>query len=69
MNPTSRKPFTDGFNSFSHFVFGYFSAPYRLITPIFLGYQFLEKENPENLYIDIFEFMMGHLTNEFITIN
>lgn len=53
-----RPLFTDGFNSFWHFVFGVLSVRFLIIVPLFLAYQ-LSDIYEKNVWIDIGEFVIG----------
>jgi len=52
-----RYPFTDGFNSLSHLIFGIVSFKISLVIPLFLFYQF---QNKQNLLVDLAEFGCGY---------
>jgi hypothetical protein len=54
-----RDPFTDGFNSLSHFVFGVASIYYPIAVPIYLTYQFQRITLGDNSPTDIKEFGIG----------
>ncbi len=58
----SRSLFSDGWNSFSHVGFGFFSGENPWIMPAFFFYQ-LAKRNPDT-EIDILEFMAGFFLNK-----
>lgn len=51
--------FSDGWNSFWHFVFGCLSVFSWQITPIFSAYQFLDPFE-KNILVDFSEFFLGH---------
>ena len=53
-----RPLFTDGFNSFWHVVFGILAVQFKIIIPLFVGYQFLDIYE-KNVWIDIGEFTIG----------
>jgi len=54
-----RWPFTDGFNSFSHVLFGIISYVVPILIPAFLAYQFILYPD-KNSGIDVFEFAVGY---------
>lgn len=58
MIPAARPPFTDGWNSASHFALGYVFAG-RLLLP-FLAYQILIKPDA-NSPVDTAEYLLGWL--------
>lgn len=61
--PTSITPrgvFTDGWNSFFHFIEGLFAIRYPLLVPFCIVYQLLDR-NDHNAFVDIAEFLWGHL--------
>ena len=49
-----RNLFTDGLNSFWHFLFGFLSFYYKLIFPVFIVYELSNYKDP-NLLIDFSE--------------
>jgi hypothetical protein len=53
-----RPVFTDGWNSFWHFVFGIIGYKFSLIVPMFLFYQYILKYD-YNSEIDTLEFEAG----------
>ena len=57
-----RLPFTDGFNSLSHFVFGVLAFYWYIIIPIFIIYQLKDIWTDKNVFIDILEFILGFIT-------
>jgi hypothetical protein len=61
----SRPLFTDGWNSFWHFLFGFISIRYVLIMPFFVLYQ-LYSFNDVNLHIDLVEYFIGYLLSYFL---
>ncbi len=61
----SRPLFTDGWNSFWHFFFGFISIKYILIMPFFVLYQ-LYSFNDVNLHIDLVEYFIGYLLSYFL---
>jgi len=66
--PTSTIPrniFTDGMNSFWHFVFGMFAVKFPLLVSIFILYQILDRHDI-NLCIDILEFLLGFTITYFL---
>lgn len=56
----SRPLFTDGLNSFFHFLFGVLAARYFILIPLFISYQLLDPEDI-NLFVDINEFLLGYI--------
>jgi hypothetical protein len=59
-----RDLFTDGFDSFWHFVFGIFAFYFGWLILLFFAYQFtpLDKDPYEkNTLIDLTEFALGYL--------
>ena len=54
-----RPLFTDGFNSFWHFVFGLLAVRFLIIMPIFIAYQCIDIYE-ENILIDLGEFFIGY---------
>ncbi len=56
--PKHRKIFTDSYNSLWHFIFGILAVFYNPIYIFFILYQLI---NPyeKNLFIDLFEFLIG----------
>lgn len=66
-NLTRRVMFNDGFNSLVHVTLGYLSSSCDMILPIFIAYQFFEK-NQENTFIDVGEFIFGMFLEKVTTI-
>ena len=60
-----RPLFTDGWNSFWHFFFGFISIKYVLVMPFFVLYQ-LYSFNDVNLHIDLVEYFIGYLLSYFL---
>ena len=56
----SRQLFTDGYNSFWHFVFGFISIFCVYIIPLFVIYQLIDLYDV-NLFIDLGEFAIGYV--------
>jgi hypothetical protein len=54
----SRALFTDGYNSFWHFLFGTMSFYIKYIIPIFVLYQLYDYTDV-NLWVDLMEFGLG----------
>lgn len=54
-----RQLFTDGWNSFWHFVFGFIALYNIVISVLFILYQ-LYDYNDKNLFVDLFEFLIGY---------
>ena len=52
--------FTDGVNSFIHFILGLISYIFPIITPVFLLYQFTAHPD-KNTIIDLSEFAIGYI--------
>ena len=52
--------FTDGLNSFLHFILGIVSYKIPIIIPGFLGYQFVWKPD-SNKFVDTTEFVSGFM--------
>ena len=52
--------FTDGWNSAWHLVFGYLAVRYPLFVSLFIVYQFLNIYEV-NVFVDVLEFVAGHL--------
>jgi len=63
----SRPLFTDGVNSFFHFIFGVFAIRYSILIPLFISYQLLDPEDV-NIFVDINEFIIGYIVG-FIMLN
>jgi len=57
-NNKSRPLFTDGWNSFWHFVFGILTIKYIYILPLFLAYQIIDSSD-KNMCIDLAEYFIG----------
>jgi hypothetical protein len=57
---TPRKLFTDCWNSFWHIIFGVFAVKIRIMVPIFIYYQLMDKED-HNVFVDLLEFMYGYI--------
>ena len=55
-----RELFTDGFNSFWHFVFGVFAFYFGWLVLLFFAYQ-LKDPYEKNVFIDLTEFLLGYL--------
>lgn len=53
-----REPFTDGWNSFWHVLFGILSIRVFVIIPIFVTYQLIDFHDI-NLFVDLLEFFIG----------
>jgi hypothetical protein len=62
-----RAIFTDGWNSVWHFAFGYLALQYPIFVSIFIVYQFLNIYEV-NVFVDILEFLVGHLMACVLTI-
>lgn len=58
---TPRGVFTDGWNSFWHFVEGLFAIRFPLLVPLCVVYQLLDRHDI-NAFVDIAEFLWGHFT-------
>jgi hypothetical protein len=56
----SRPLFTDGLNSFFHFIFGVLAIRYSILIPLFISYQLLDPEDV-NIFVDINEFIIGYI--------
>lgn len=56
---SARLLFTDNWNSFWHIIFGLFAVKIKILVPIFILYQFLDKED-ENVFVDVYEFICGY---------
>jgi len=68
--PTSVSPrgfFEDAWNSFWHVVFGILSMKMTSITPIFLLYQLLDRQEI-NVLVDIGEFIVGQIVGWIFTL-
>ena len=50
--------FTDGWNSFWHFVFGMLTIRFLFILPLFVLYQWMDY-NDVNLVVDLVEYFIG----------
>ena len=57
-----RRLFTDGWNSFWHFLFGKVGVYSNIVTIIFIMYQ-LKDPYDKNLVIDLTEFALGYLVS------
>ena len=55
-----RRLFTDGYNSFWHFVFGIVSIYYMFVIPLFILYQLIDPYEI-NIMVDITEFAIGYI--------
>jgi hypothetical protein len=53
-----RNIFTDGLNSFWHFVIGMFAVKFPILVSLFIFYQILDRYDI-NICIDILEFILG----------
>lgn len=53
--------FTDNWNSFWHLIFGVFAVKLKIIVPLFIFYQFLDKTEI-NVFVDIIEFLWGYIS-------
>jgi hypothetical protein len=62
-----RNLFTDGLNSFWHFLFGFLSFYYKLIFPVFIIYELTNYKDP-NLLIDFSEFFIGFMLSKALNI-
>jgi hypothetical protein len=62
-----RAIFTDGWNSVWHFAFGYLALQYPIFVSMFVVYQFLNIYEV-NVFVDILEFLSGHLLACVLTI-
>ena len=51
--------FTDGWNSFWHFVLGILSQKYQIILLIFLTYQVVKHSHISDSFAGILEFLIG----------
>jgi hypothetical protein len=54
-----RAPFTDGWNSIWHVIFGGLAVYFPIIALVFLFYQMV-LQGKQNDLIDIFEFLVGY---------
>jgi hypothetical protein len=59
-----RDLFTDRWNSFWHFIFGFLGSYYRPVLDVFITYQMVDPLE-KNMLIDIFEGMIGFITGLF----
>lgn len=55
----ARPLFTDGWNSFWHFFFGFIALKYEWIIPVFILYQLYDYYD-KNILVDIAEFFVGY---------
>ena len=58
----SRPLFTDGWNSFWHFIFGILSVHFVYIMPFFVIYQLIDI-NDKNLFVDLIEYIIGFIAS------
>lgn len=56
-----RRFFTDHWNSMWHFVFGVFSIKFPLLVPLFILYQCMTDLFNDDIFVDIWEFLIGHI--------
>lgn len=62
-NNKIRKLFSDGYNSFFHFLFGIMAIKFPYIIPLFISYQLFEDVltmEEKNTSVDISEFFIGY---------
>ena len=64
---TPRRFFSDGFNSLSHFFFGYATNHCPIIGPIFITYQIAYSNPGDSTLIDFHEYLAGLITGVFMT--
>lgn len=57
---STRGLFTDGWNSFAHFTFGYLAVSTPSILPLFAIYQLKDVANDPNTSVDVLEFGIGY---------
>jgi hypothetical protein len=60
-----RSIFTDGMNSFWHFVIGMFAVKFPLLVSLFIFYQILDRHDV-NICVDILEFVLGFTITYFL---
>jgi hypothetical protein len=63
-----RDLFTDGWNSFWHFIFGFLGAFYHPVLSVFIVYQMIDPLE-HNMLIDIFEGMVGFVAGLYFKLN
>jgi hypothetical protein len=56
-----RPLFSDGWNSFWHFIFGMIAAKYNIILILFLGYEIFKHKSISQSYASITEFFIGYI--------
>lgn len=66
--PYTRPLFSDGWNSFIHFMLGFVSAHEVMIIPFFLGYQLYQYRPYDNTITDIEEYTLGFLAGSIIPV-
>lgn len=62
---STRGLFTDGWNSFAHFAFGYLAVTIPPILPLFAIYQLKDVTTDPNTPVDILEFGIGYVVKTY----
>jgi len=66
--PYTRPLFSDGWNSFAHFMLGYATTSgYPIILPIFFGYRYAQKKDYDNTTTDLLEYGLGMVAGGLIS--
>lgn len=60
-----RNLFTDGWNSFWHFIFGFLGSFYHPVLSVFIVYQLVDPLE-QNMLIDIYEGMIGFIAGLYL---
>jgi hypothetical protein len=63
-----RNLFTDGWNSFWHFIFGFLGAFYYPVLSVFIVYQLVDPLE-QNMLIDIYEGMIGFIAGLYLKLS
>lgn len=63
-----RDLFTDKWNSFWHFIFGFLGAFYHPVLSVFIVYQLVDPLE-QNMLIDIYEGMIGFIVGLYLKLS
>jgi hypothetical protein len=63
-----RDLFTDKWNSFWHFIFGFLGAFYHPVLSVFIVYQLVDPLE-QNMLIDIYEGMIGFIVGIYLKLS
>lgn len=63
-----RDLFTDKWNSFWHFIFGFLGSFYRPVLDVFITYQMVDPLE-HNMLIDIYEGMIGFVVGLYLKLS